>query len=145
MDGDKHWLTQCMAAVERYRMLTGDHESAFKRVDSELAKAPALKPLRLLVKGKFLILFAWEAHGNGYANTVTADGGASSRPGLPKPEGPRRSLAIRTPATGELATLMITVKMGGGWGPQEHGEVVRATMKADPNNLDACPGQNGLG
>ena len=102
IDGDQHWLDQCMAAVERQRQLVGDHESAFKRVDAELAKAPTLKPLRLLVKGRFLILFAWEARGSGYANTVTKDGLEKFQARLAElPPSARRGLEVEAQTPGK--------------------------------------------
>ena len=63
-----------MDVVETLRKLDGNYQAAFDHVDAVLAKTPALKAIRLLTRGDFLIRYGWEARGNGFANSVTEDG-----------------------------------------------------------------------
>ena len=66
-DMEHNWFEVPREAIRGHRQLTGDSQAAFNRVDAVLGKDPALKAVRLKVKGDFLIGYAWEARGSGFA------------------------------------------------------------------------------
>src|SRR5262249_21856432 len=55
----KIWYDVTMEALHTQKLLTGDSKAAYDKVDAALAKAPAARPLRLRVKGKFYLDYAW--------------------------------------------------------------------------------------
>jgi hypothetical protein len=138
LDEDHLWLEKCRAAITGYRKLSGDYESAYKRVDTVLAKTPALKPLRLLVKGDFHIHFAWDARGNGFANTVTEEGWKKFGDRLAVARSALEEAWKLKPSAPEAATLMLMVEKGAGGDRAEMEKWFERAMKANPNNVEAC-------
>src|SRR5262249_19881699 len=71
---EAHWLDGLVEVTRGYRTLGIPAEAAYARVDAALAGIADLKVLRLLYRGAFWLSHGWEARGNEFAGTVSADG-----------------------------------------------------------------------
>jgi tetratricopeptide (TPR) repeat protein len=112
---EEQWLAAILMVIDGHRYLTGDYKAAYDHVDAALEKIPELKALRLAVRGDFYIHFAWEARGNGFANTVTPEGARLFEERLIEA---RKSLeeSWEVQPNGTAALLMLTVVKGLGNG-----------------------------
>jgi hypothetical protein len=138
LDLENHWFEQCRSALEGYRKLSGDYEASFARVDAVLAKTPALKALRLQLRGAFLIKYAWEARGIGFADTVTEERWKKFHERIAQAREALDEAWQIMPGDTRTATLMLTVEKGIGGNREAMEKWFERAMKADGNNTDAC-------
>jgi hypothetical protein len=137
-DMEHHWSDVARSAIKGYRMTGGNAKAAFERVDAALAKTPALKALRLKVKGDFLIVYAWEARGSGVASTVTEEGWQKFHERLSEAREALEEAWSVKPGDSETAARMLTVEKGLSRGRAEMEKWFRRAMTADGNNIHAC-------
>ncbi|MDR3639445.1 MAG: hypothetical protein P4L84_36935 [Isosphaeraceae bacterium] len=68
------WLDVVNGVIRDYRKLGVDPKAAYERTDAALAKVPALKPMRLKVRGTFWVQYGWEARTTAVAALVSQGG-----------------------------------------------------------------------
>jgi hypothetical protein len=125
-------------ALDGYRALDRDRQVSYRRAAAALDKAGVPESFRLLARGDFYIIYAWDARGSGLAATVTEEGWRLFGERLREAEDAlTRSWELdRTNAP--AARLMITVAMGLQY-PRRDMEVwFRRAMTADPDCVEAC-------
>jgi hypothetical protein len=111
-DLEHEWYVIAQEVIRGYRLTGGSSAAAFERVDAELAKTPALKVVRLQVKGDFLIHYAWEARGSGLAVAVSEEGWQKFRERLTEARRALEEAWVLQPGDAQTATLMLTVEKG---------------------------------
>jgi hypothetical protein len=128
-----------MAAVEALRKVNGgDYQAAFDHVDAALAREPDLKAIRLQTRGDFLIRYAWEARGSGFANTVTEEGGKKFHARLTEARKVLNDCWEIKPGDHRTATLMLAVEKGIGGERDEMEKWFERAMQACSMNKRAC-------
>jgi hypothetical protein len=137
-DLENNWFEVAGWAIDGHQELTGDARAAFDRVDAALAKTPALRALRLKVRGRFFLYFGWDARGTGSAATVTEEGGRLFYERLTEArEALEESWALQ-PGDTWTATLMLEVEKGIGGDRAEMEKWFERAMEANGNNASAC-------
>jgi hypothetical protein len=120
------------------RNIKGDRLVLVEKVMTMLEKSPHPKSLALTALGSEMLLYAWDARGSGYANTVTPEGWKlfAERIAL------ARKLLTEAwkldQSNCEAATAMLTVMKAEG---SPRGEIemwFKRAMKLDPCNKRAC-------
>ncbi len=114
----------------------GDSDQVGPRLEAWCEARPA-SAVAHLVRGDFMISWAWEARGSGYANTVTEEGWRLFRARLGQA---RRDLERAVTLDPKLATAharLITVGMGQQLEPAEEKAFFDAAVAADPTYVDA--------
>ncbi len=135
---EQTWFDTPLIVLAGHRRLGMEAEAAFQRVDAVLARISALKGIRLQVRAQFLINYAWEARGNGFANTVAEEGWKKFRERLEEArEAIERSWALK-PNDPRTATLMLMVEKGIGGDRDEMEKWFERAMKADGDFKLAC-------
>jgi len=120
------------------RRLLGGFEAASEHVDEALARSPGLESLRLYLKGSTLIDHAWEARGNGTADTITVQGGEKFKARLAEAESAlRRSWALQ-PRGVHTPLKMLVIMLGRDHRRAEMEIWFDRAMKADDSSLAAC-------
>jgi hypothetical protein len=107
-------------------------------VDALLAREPELKAVRLQTRGDFLIHYAWEARGSGFAGTVTEEGFKKFHERLTQAREALNECWEVKPGDHRTATLMLTVEKGSGGERDEMEKWFERAMKACPINKRAC-------
>ncbi len=135
---EKKWFEVATQAVQAHHFLSKDYKAAFQRVDAILARAPALEVLRLQLKGHYLIEYAWEARGKGYANTVTEEGWRLFTERLTEAQTNLERAWDVKPGDRQTTDLMLIVVKG--LDPERESMELwfRRAMEADGNNGKAC-------
>jgi hypothetical protein len=128
----------CEDLIETYHALDNDRQVGYRKVVDALARGGAPEAFRLWVEGTFDTTYAWDARGDGWADTVTEEGWRGFHDRL----GQARAALERSwdldPTNARVAAQMITVCMGQG---RDRGEMERwftRAMKADPDCFAAC-------
>lgn len=105
---------------------------------NELNKVLPDSSVALTYKGKYHVEWAWEARGNGWANTVTPDGWRLMRERLDMAAASLEKAWEMDNSNAEAATSMLTVELGQGQGRGRMEQWFKRAMEADPNNYAAC-------
>jgi hypothetical protein len=92
----------------------------------------------LTYKGKYYTKYAWEARGNGWANTVTQEGWKVMAERLVVAQESLEKAWSLDNSNAEAASSMITVELGQGQGRPRMDTWYKRAMAADPNNFAAC-------
>ena len=131
-------LVELCEQLERYyRPTVKDRKAAFDKVLEVFAPAGDCSGL-LTFRGEFYVLYAWDARGDGYANTVTPEGGRLMAQRLAQAEKYLEKAWQLDPDNAGAATAMISVEMGQGQGRERMELWFRRAMQADPDYLHAC-------
>jgi len=120
------------------RSIKGDRLVLVEKVMAMLEKSPHPKSVALATLGEVMIVYAWDARGSGYANTVTPQGW--------KLFGERIALARKLldeawkldPNCCDAATAMLTVMKAQSRPRAEMEMWFKRAMKLDPCNKQAC-------
>ncbi|MDY3553673.1 hypothetical protein R5W24_002778 [Gemmata sp. JC717] len=124
---------------ERQSMSAGrSRQKAHEEIAACLKKGGAPEATQLAVRGAFLIRYAWDARGYGYANTVTPDGWRQFSERLAEAEEALTAAHERDPNRPHAATSMLTVCMGRSHPRDEMERWFERAMRADPDNAQAC-------
>lgn len=118
--------------------LTGDRKTGLDRVFEVLSKARPESAFPLVLKGEAYTDYAWDARGDGWANTVTPEGWKKMGERLAVAEAALTEAWKRDPEDPEAPTLMINVELGQGKGRPVMETWYRRAMAADPDNRLAC-------
>lgn len=127
-----------MQVVEMLHKLNGDYQAAFEHVDAILAKTPALEVIRLQTQGDFLIHFAWDARGNGFADTVTEEGAKKFVERLVAAHKVLTACWTLKPGDYRTANLMLAIEKGIGGERADMEKWFERAMKACSVNKEAC-------
>ena len=130
------WLTDL---VERENKGDFPRQQIYDLLDGALAKQlPEESLIRLNVKGVFLVKFAWDARGGGWASSVTGNGWKLFSERLADAEKTLTRCYELYPDDPHAATTMLTVELGQGQGRPRMEEWFARAIKADPGNMAAC-------
>jgi len=121
-----------------HKSLTGDSQAAYEHVDAALARAPALQVMRLQFQGQHLIDYAWEARGNGFADTVPEEGWRKFGERLRTADELLRQAWKLRPSGTKTPELMLVVVKGLDADRAEMETWFRRAMEADGDNRNAC-------
>ncbi|HWE94251.1 MAG TPA: hypothetical protein VG269_09830 [Tepidisphaeraceae bacterium] len=115
-----------------------DREKEFTPLYAALDKAypGAYEPM--VLKGRFLVDFAWDARGGGFANDVTEEGWKLFAKRLATAEQTLTKAWEMNPSDPRAATIMITVAMGTSAERPQMEKWFHRAVQADPDNLAAC-------
>jgi hypothetical protein len=145
-EGDPPWIWEDQwflildPAIDGLRRAIGNYPEAFDRVDAALAGVPGAeaRALRPQARGDFLIKYAWEARGNGFADTVSAEGFRLFTERLTEAGRVLEEAWEVSPGHSRTATLMLTVEKGVGGDRESMETWFRRALEADGNNGLAC-------
>jgi len=116
-----------------------ERSAVWQMIDQTLAKSmPEESVVRLNLKGQFLIQYAWDARGGGWANTVTENGWKLFSERLADADKTLSRCYELYPDDPNAPTSMLTVELGQGQGRQRMEMWFDRAMKADPGNVEAC-------
>jgi hypothetical protein len=138
LDTENLWYELPRAAIAVRQKRGEGHKAAYDEVDAILAKSPSLEVIRLQVRGDFFINYAWEARGNGYADTVTEEGWRQFRERLTEARAALERAWALKPGDLRAAVLMLRVEKGIGGDRAEMEKWFERAMRADGNCRDAC-------
>jgi hypothetical protein len=132
-------LEQAQDQIESGKALGLERKDIFHLVDAALSKAlPEESLVRLNLKGKFLVDYAWDARGTGWASTITDDGAKAFAARLADADKTLSRCYELFPDDAHAATEMLSVELGQGQRRQRMEIWFDRAMKADPENYEAC-------
>jgi len=124
--------------VRAWTVFGNDRKVGFERVSGALGQARPASTLPLLLKGRVYVDYAWDARGNGFANTVSPEKAKLMEDRLAEAETALLQAWEKRPDDPMVATLMIDVELGQGKGREVMETWYRRAMAADPDNVAAC-------
>lgn len=111
-------------------------------VENEIERAFAREnpthPARAALRGDFLIQWAWQARGSGWAHTVTEEGRRFMQDRLDQANRTLTTAYEKNPSDYLAATLMLVVELGQGNGHDVMEMWFERAMKDRPDNFTAC-------
>ncbi len=129
-------LASLLAAAEKQHVSL---QQAYDAIDASLAKSlPEENVTRLNLKGHFLVQYAWEARGGGYAGTVTEEGGKLFQQRLAEAEKTLARCYELFPNDWQAPCTMINVELGQGQGRDRMELWFSRALKNNPGSLQAC-------
>jgi tetratricopeptide (TPR) repeat protein len=132
-------LMECGNVIaSAWMYLDKDRKIGIDQVAGVFSKARPDGTLPLLFIGSAYFKYAWDARGNGWASTVTAEGWKLMGERLLEAEAALIKVWERNPDDPQAPTLMIGVELGQGRGMDVMEKWFKRAMFADPDNLDAC-------
>ena len=121
-----------------YTHVLGDREKAFNLIDPVLSKAMPNSAELQFFKGSLYINYAWDARGNGFANTVTPQGAKQYSDRLAIARQALTDAYAIDPNDAHIADKMITVCMGQSSPETEMEMWFTRAINANPDDADAC-------
>lgn len=138
-DWKLHWYQLLDQVYVIYKSLGMEPPAAFERINSRLSKNSELDALRLTLKGKFLLFWAWDARGQCYANQVSDEQFRLFFERLEKAKEAFEEAWKLDPGQPGLANLRLGLEKGIGHGDRQAMETwFRRAMLADGNDYNAC-------
>lgn len=133
----RQWIVETFEGLLKGLTPIMGREPAFNKIYPSYQKALPESALPLRLKGVFCTQWAWDARGNGWANTVTPEGWRLFGQRLDMAQQALEQGSKLDPSDGQIGAQMITVKMGQS---DRDGieEWYRRAMEADPDNYTAC-------
>jgi hypothetical protein len=132
-------LIDCARAMsEPYALLTKDRKLGIDKISGVILEARPDGIVPLVFRGSLYISYAWDARGNGWANTVTPDGWKLMGERLAEAEKALTRAWEINPDDPQAPTLMLTVELGQGKGMHVMETWFKRAMETDPDNIDAC-------
>ncbi len=128
----------CVDLLEQMKGWKGEFEPTYEALAAPLEKNFSGTPVPSAVKGAFYIDYAWEARGNGYANTVTADGWKLFGTRLETAAAALEKGWRMDPGDPFMPTKMLTVMVCESKRREEMEVWFVRAMKAYSNNWTAC-------
>ncbi len=107
-------------------------------IDQTFAREAPDHPARAAIRGEFLVDWAWQARGSGWANTVSQDGWRLMADRLEQARTVLTKAYEENPDDYLAATVMLTVELGQGKGISEMEKWFDRAMKNHPDNFSAC-------
>jgi hypothetical protein len=116
---------------------TGDRNIPFTAMFNDLQKAKVDQGRLLAFKGRFLVRYAWDARGGGFANTVTPEGWKLFGERLAAAEETLTQSWQADPNNPKPCLEMMRVELGQGKGREREVLWFTRAIAADPDNADA--------
>lgn len=132
------WKQALEKVVAGHRGTAQEAEPSYRWVAEQILPDPALKLAWLHARSDSLRGYAWEARGNGYANTVTEDGFRKMADRLADAKRSIEEAWTLKPGDALTASIAIRVLLGMDGDRTELERWFRRAMEADGNNLKAC-------
>ncbi len=128
----------CRDLLEATRLNKPSHEHIFNELEPRLlANWPQQASIHLL-RGDYYIRYAWNARGDGWADTVTEEGWKLFGERLAKAEDALERAWKLDPADARIPVKMINLELGQGEGRDRMELWFQRAMELDPNNYSAC-------
>ena len=113
-------------------------KTRFDKLDARLARVDGIEPLRLTLKGRFLIDWAWEARTNVFALSVIEPQFEAFHHRLVEASQTLEAAYKLNPRQSAVAHHMVTVELGDG-GDRDTMELrFKRALELNPNNKHAC-------
>jgi tetratricopeptide (TPR) repeat protein len=135
---DSLLLKRADELVELGSKVDGASKPTFDKVLAAMEAAPTRGPVSLLFKGNYYTVYAWDARGRGFANTVTPEGARLMQERLEVASAALMKAYDLNPNDAAAATAMMGVELGQGKGKDVLEMWFARAMKADPDNYQAC-------
>jgi hypothetical protein len=137
---DEGWYNLLHGVVGMYyRLGVGDHKAALDRVDARLAKVPGIEALRLLLKGRILITWGWDARTNAFAPAVSEEQFRTFHARVEQARAALNAAWAAKPGEPHVATQMLEVEKDIGGGDRQAMETwFERAMQTDGNDYSAC-------
>jgi hypothetical protein len=103
-----------------------------------LRKSPVAPTTVLTIQGTFNTDYAWDARGDGWANSVTQNGWKLFTERLAKADAALEKAWALDSTNADAATQMLDVELGQGQGRDRMELWFKRAMEANPDNYDAC-------
>lgn len=134
-----HFHDLAGAAYEALALVRRNRQAGFDEVYAAYAKAcPPDDPWPHVFNGNRQIKYAWEARGNGLADTVTDEGWRLFHERLNLADRELKRAWELDPTNAKAATAMISVELGLRGDRDEMEKWFGRALAADPDNFDAC-------
>ena len=128
----------CRDMLEATHLNKPSHEYVFKQLEPVLlANWPQEASVHLL-RGDYYIDYAWQARGNGWADTVTEEGWKLFGERLAMAEDALERAWKLDPTDSRIPVKMLTVELGQGEGRDRMELWFQRAMELDPNSYAAC-------
>ncbi len=124
--------------MDAHRFINKNRKVAFDQIDQVLKAALPNHPAPLIVEGRFLISYAWDARGGGWASSVTKNGWKLMRERLAKSAEVLTKAHEMNPGLEFAAVQMLAVELGQGQGDERSEKWFNRALEANPNCYDAC-------
>jgi len=108
------------------------------QIESAFASEDPTNPARAALRGKFLVTWAWQARGSGWANTVSDEGWRKMADRLEQANEVLTTAYEKNPDDYLSATEMLAVELGQGNGRAAMEKWFECAMKGHPDNYSAC-------
>jgi len=128
----------CRDLLEATRLNKPSHEHIFNELEPRLlANWPQEASIHLL-RGDYYIRYAWNARGDGWADTVTEEGWKLFGQRLAMAEDALERAWKLDPTDARIPVKMINLELGQGEGRDRMEIWFQRAMELDPNNYSAC-------
>lgn len=128
----------CYQYLEASYEVLDSRTAGFERVDALFKELRPSSPVHYQMRGVFYVDYAWEARGDNYAKTVTAEARKLMQERLKLAERALKKAWELDPKDPQPAAEMIQVAMGQRQGRQSMEMWFNRAIEADPDNYDAC-------
>ena len=136
-DTPANWIEETLDGLMKSLTASLGREAAFNKIAPAYEQALPGRAAPLLFKGRFYIEWAWDARGNGFANTVTPEGWKLFRQRLDLAATDLQHAWKLDPSDGRIAEELITCMAGKGDSDAVE-EWFKRAIDADPDNYGAC-------
>lgn len=127
----------CTDLTEIGLALDGDRKPTIEKICQIMVKAQPQAPLTDLFKGIAWRKYAWDARGNGFAGTVTAEGSRLFAERLVVAKEALAAALTKDPQCAAAAAEMISVQLGGDGNRAEMEKYFQRAIAADPDCYSA--------
>ncbi len=132
------WFTAVRTIQRTLGKLDRNSFIAYQRVDAKLEKTPALRVVRLQLRGSFYIDYAWDARGDNSVNAINTEAWAKFKSRFEVARDALESAWKLKPDESRTAALMLHVAKGLKFDRAEMEKWFDRAMKADGDNKEAC-------
>ena len=106
------WHDNLQDLLSEYRRLNPDSKTAFDKFDARLARVAGVEGIRLAIRGRFFVDYAWEARTNAFAPQVTDQQFQSFGQRLTEARTALEAAYKLNPRQPNVARTMLTVELG---------------------------------
>ena len=135
---EDRWFDTIVDIIQGYRKLGLSAPAALERVDSKLAKLPALKVLRLQIRGDFWYKYGWEGRTMALAPAVPAGGFEVFTERLDNAQKAFNEAWRLRPDDARTAEYLLDIEKGIGGDRSKMELWFDRAMKADGDRVGAC-------
>ena len=132
------WYDNLRRVLSQSWQADEDFKTRFDKIDARLARVGGIEPLRLALKGRFLLDWAWEARTNAFASMVTEQQFQSFHDRLVEARQTLEAAHKLNPRQPTVARNMLTVALGEGGDRATMELWFQRALDLDPNDRHAC-------